>query len=137
MAQQPTKANPPRATATGSRPAVSEDRHNRQSQYNSLSDLVNERIWVAWRQEQRNGKLTKLPKNPATGGNAMVPTNPDTYGTRAAAEKRWQRFARYAKDPVGGIGIVLGELPNGQYWSASILILVATRTERLLIGPKV
>jgi len=85
------------------------------AQSKSLADLANEKIWVAWQQEQRNGKLTKIPKNPATGGNAMVPTNPSTYGTRAAAEKRWQSIQKKNKDAVGGIGIVLGELGDGLY----------------------
>jgi putative DNA primase/helicase len=52
-----------------------------------------------------------VPKNPATSGNARVPTDPSTYGTRAAAEQRWQKIAN--PKAVGGIGIVLGELPNG------------------------
>ncbi len=80
----------------------------------SLADLADERIWVAWRVEQKkDGNSTKLPKNPATGGNAQVPTNPETYGTRAAAEKRWQSIEKNIENAVGGIGIVLGDLPKG------------------------
>lgn len=36
--------------------------------------------WVNWRFELRNGKLTKVPINPATGGRAMS-NNPATWGT--------------------------------------------------------
>jgi hypothetical protein len=34
--------------------------------------------WVCWRGEDRNGKRTKLPVNPHTGGNAVT-TNPQTW----------------------------------------------------------
>ncbi|MGA7487904.1 MAG: DUF3987 domain-containing protein, partial [Xanthobacteraceae bacterium] len=78
----------------------------------TLADLAGERQWVAWREELRDGALTKVPKNPATGGNAQVPTNPKTYGTRAQAERRGQRIRRTAK---GGFGIMLGPLPNGEH----------------------
>jgi putative DNA primase/helicase len=36
--------------------------------------------WVCWTMEERNGKPTKVPKNPNTGGNAMS-DNPDTWGS--------------------------------------------------------
>lgn len=36
--------------------------------------------WVCWKLEERNGKLTKVPKNPNTGGNAQS-NNPATWGT--------------------------------------------------------
>jgi phage/plasmid primase, P4 family, C-terminal domain len=36
--------------------------------------------WVNWRFEVRNGKLTKVPINPVTGGRAMS-NNPATWGT--------------------------------------------------------
>src|SRR5262245_30935943 len=79
----------------------------------TLDGLCDLKRWVAWRQETRDGELTKMPKNPATGGNAEVPTGPSTYGTRAAAEQRWQKLKR--QDVVGGIGIVLGKLDNGDW----------------------
>ena len=72
-----------------------------------LNDLAGEKRWVAWREESREGKPRKMPKNPATGGNAQVPTNPATYGTRAAAERCWQKIKK--EDETGGIGIVLGD----------------------------
>ena len=72
-----------------------------------LNDFAGEKKWVAWRVENRNGKPTKMPKNPATGRNAQVPTNPATYGTRAAAERCWQKIKK--EDENGGIGIVLGD----------------------------
>lgn len=36
--------------------------------------------WVCWAMEERNGKPTKVPKNPKTAGNAM-PDNADTWGS--------------------------------------------------------
>jgi putative DNA primase/helicase len=84
--------------------------------FNSLADLANLPIWVAWREEKKpDGSLTKVPKNPRTGGNASVPTNPRTYGTRAAAERRAEQITKTTK---GGIGVVLGPLPNGQHLAA-------------------
>jgi hypothetical protein len=81
--------------------------------HSSLADFANAKRWVAWRMETRKDEPTKMPKNPATGGNARVPTAPSTYGTRVAAEKRWQKLER--KGVVGGIGIVLGKLNNDRY----------------------
>jgi len=79
----------------------------------SLADLAAERRWVAWCEETHKGELKKIPKNPATGGNAQVPTNPSTYGTRAAAEQRWEKIKK--QTAIGGIGIVLGELTDDRY----------------------
>jgi uncharacterized protein DUF3987 len=87
----------------------------------SLVDLAAARRWVAWQEETRKGKLTKLPKNPATGNNARVPTDPSTYGTRAEAEARWQKIKKADPSGVGGIGIVLGELADGCYLLGSDL----------------
>src|SRR5262249_44162145 len=73
----------------------------------TLSSLANETRWVAWQEETER----KVPKNPA-GGNAQVPTNPKTYGTQAAAIKRAKQIQKTA---IGGTGIVLGKLKNGQH----------------------
>src|SRR3712207_7901886 len=40
--------------------------------------------WAAWRWEKRNGKWTKPPINPATGGYARN-NDPDTWGSFEAA----------------------------------------------------
>jgi hypothetical protein len=85
--------------------------HDSASTRNSFADLADVPIWVAWREETRKGRLTKVPKNPATGNNASVPTNPRTYGTRAAAEQRGRKIQKTA---IGGFGIVLGKLPRRQ-----------------------
>jgi putative DNA primase/helicase len=57
--------------------------------------------WVCWRYEERKGKITKVPVNPETGGNAAS-DNPDTW---APLERAWQR----AKGSLGtrGIGFML------------------------------
>jgi putative DNA primase/helicase len=76
-----------------------------------LHDLADEPYWVAWREEQRNGKTSKVPIDPRTGRRAQVPTNPETWGTRAQAERRWHDLKRDLDDDLrGGIGIVLDEL---------------------------
>jgi hypothetical protein len=82
-------------------------------EYESFADFANLKMWVAWRLEsdKQGGRPRKVPKNPATGNNAQVPTNSATYGTRAAAEQRFAKFE--AKGAEGGIGIVLSVLANG------------------------
>jgi len=78
----------------------------------SLSDLAEDKRWVAWQEEVRNGDPgVKVPKDPATGGNAKIPTDPSTYGTRAAAEHRFKQIE--ASGSKGGVGIVLGKLRDG------------------------
>ena len=57
--------------------------------------------FVAWREERRGGRLTKVPKC-ARGGNASS-TDPDTWAT---AEDAWEAFERDGHD---GIGLVLHE----------------------------
>ena len=79
----------------------------------NLELFADEKRWVAWQEEIRNDETTKVPKNPSSGGNARVPTDPMTYGTRAKAKWRWEKLKKKATK--GGIGIVLGELPNGQH----------------------
>ena len=60
------------------------------------------RQWVCWRYEERDGKATKVPVNPRTGGNASS-TNPETWGGIDDA------LRHYHQNPVrvSGIGYVL------------------------------
>jgi len=55
--------------------------------------------WAAWRWEKRNGKWTKPPINPATGGYARN-NDPDTWGSFEAA--LW----RMHKDRLPGVGFM-------------------------------
>jgi hypothetical protein len=65
--------------------------------------------WVAWRNEERNGRLTKVPRSPHDGEPAKA-DDPGTWGTRAEAETRARRMVmRHG----GGIGIELGDLRDG------------------------
>ena len=57
---------------------MSEFFHSSRPEALNLPEL--ERHWVAWNSELRDGKPTKVPKNPRTGGNAMSKT-PSTWGT--------------------------------------------------------
>jgi hypothetical protein len=75
----------------------------------SLNDFNNFRRWVAW--EEVEGR--KVPKDPANGRYAEVPTNPSTWGTRQEAVHRWQRIERANGAVVGGIGFVLGKIGLG------------------------
>lgn len=60
------------------------------------------RQWVCWRYEERDGKATKVPVNPRTGGNASS-TNSTTWGSIDDA------LGFYEQNParVSGIGYVL------------------------------
>ena len=73
----------------------------------TLDDLADMKIWVAWREEDRNGKPTKIPYDPNHRGAARIPTDPTTWGTRVKAERRWRELDDGSR---GGIGIVLGDL---------------------------
>jgi hypothetical protein len=78
----------------------------------NLDDLASLPRWVAWHEETRGGKPTKIPVDPHSGRHARVPTDPDTWATRLAAEQRWKKMAN---GHAGGIGIVLGDLGNGAH----------------------
>lgn len=68
-----------------------------------LESLAGLPQWVTWRAEGAAGR--KVPYNPA-GGPASS-TDPATWGTRAAAERRARKIG-------GGIGLMLGELVDGR-----------------------
>jgi hypothetical protein len=70
-----------------------------------LDDLTHLPIWVAWREEQRNGDATKVPYNPRTGREAKS-TDSATWATRGEAET-WAIINR------GGVGIVLSPINGG------------------------
>ena len=74
-----------------------------------LDDLADVNTWVAWREEERRGRMTKMPYNPRDGGPelASIPTNPETWGTLEQAQARWSRINNGGK---GGVGLVLGEI---------------------------
>jgi predicted P-loop ATPase len=67
----------------------------------ALNDLVR---WVTWRNEQRNGKVTKVPYSPRTGHRAKA-DDPTTWATRAEAEAAVPHLVNGAG---GGIGLELG-----------------------------
>jgi hypothetical protein len=71
----------------------------------TLSRLAPLGRWVLWRNEQRNGRATKIPKQ--ITGNKASSTAPQTWATRAACE------AARARIGADGVGIVLGDLGNG------------------------
>lgn len=67
---------------------------------NIPQELKNINNWVCWQYETRNDKRTKVPKNPATGGNAAT-DNPDTWASFEQAITACQDFG------LDGIGLVL------------------------------
>jgi hypothetical protein len=71
-----------------------------------LDALAGEPRWVAWRNELRGDKPTKVPR-PPEGKKAKV-DDPSTWGPRNAAEARAAKIVNGQQH--GGIGIQLGNL---------------------------
>ena len=109
----------------------------------ALDALAGERRWVAWRNELRGGKPTKMPYAP-NGGKARA-DDPATWGTRAEAEATAKRIVN---GQGGGIGFQLGDLGDDTHvagidldscianddklapWAAATLNATPTYTER-------
>jgi putative DNA primase/helicase len=72
-----------------------------------LDILAQEARWVAWRNELRGSKPTKVPYAP--NGRKAKADDPATWGTRDEAERC---AARLVNGKGGGIGIQLGDLGN-------------------------
>jgi hypothetical protein len=84
----------------------------------TLDDLAVEPRWVAWREESRTQQdgskhKTKIPYDPNSQQQARIPTDPTTWGTCAEAKARWNKLRQEAPDAGGGVGIVLGDLDDG------------------------
>lgn len=67
---------------------------------NVPEEMKKENRWVNWKLEKRNGKETKIPINPSTGGFASV-SNPSTW---TSFKKALEKANKYS-----GIGFVLGD----------------------------
>jgi hypothetical protein len=82
----------------------------------AFAPLAEEPRWVAWRNEDRGGKATKVPHDP-NGGRAKA-DDPTTWGTRAEAEAK---AAEIVKEQGGGVGIELGDLGGDLYLAGADL----------------
>ena len=72
----------------------------------TISNLAPLPRWVAWRAEDRKGRVTKVPYS-ATGSGRAKADDPSTWGTRAQAEATASTLSR----PLGGgVGLELGSL---------------------------
>jgi len=107
-----------------------------------LDGLASEPRWVAWRNEPRGGKPTKVPY--AVNGKRAKADDPATWGTRDEAE---ESAAQLVNGQGGGVGIHLGDLGNDRYlagidldscldedgtvasWAAAILLAVPSYAE--------
>jgi hypothetical protein len=63
-------------------------------------NLKEKKIWVNWKYEERDGKKTKVPYNPRTGGKAQS-NNPDTWTDF--------NFAKSKADDYSGIGFMFAD----------------------------
>jgi hypothetical protein len=91
---------------------ISRTRSNRAR---TLDDFATQARWVAWREEERRRQdgtvtKTKIPYDPNRDQQARIPTEPATWGTREQAEQRWLQLNHNGR---GGVGLVLGALPDG------------------------
>jgi len=91
--------------------------------------LQNERQWVAWRSQRRNGKLTKPPFCPATRSLASV-NDPGTWGTFEEARCAYANgcysglaFILTAGDPFTGIDLDHAVEASGQMTSWARVIV--------------
>ena len=109
----------------------------------ALDALAGEPRWVAWRNELRARKLTKVPYAP--DGRKAKADDPSTWGIRTAAESRAKKIVN---GQGGGIGIQLGDLGADMHlcgidldsciledgalapWAAEIVSAVPTYSER-------
>jgi hypothetical protein len=79
---------------------------NRVQLHNIPKELRSYKQWVAWKAvPNNNGKITKIPVNPNTGGNAS-PTNPTTWGT---FEEASERYVWNKDNGIDGIGFVFAK----------------------------
>jgi predicted P-loop ATPase len=76
----------------------------------TLADLAALPRFVVWRNEERNGDLTKVPYTPGTNRKAKA-DDARTWRTRAEAEAS---VGRLVGDLGGGVGIELGLLDDGR-----------------------
>jgi hypothetical protein len=70
----------------------------------TLDDMAGAAVWVAWRNEERGGKITKIPYDPANGRKARC-DDPASWASRRMAERRAKRIVDGAG---GGVGVILG-----------------------------
>jgi hypothetical protein len=93
----------------------------------AIDQLAEHDQWVCWRYVRREGKLTKVPVNPLTGGNARV-DKPGTWGSfEKASEYAEDKPDRRADDgtsvdgSVAGLGFVFGSIDKWARWIAAKL----------------
>lgn len=77
-----------------------------------MSDLAALPIWVAWKEEWKDSRWTKPPRNAGTGGNAQN-NNSKTWRTRKVAERRAGSFDTKR---MRGVGVMLSDLKDFPGW---------------------
>lgn len=92
--------------------------------------------WVGWQTEERNGKATKIPKNPHTGGNALSNT-PSTWADvntawRAVKQHGWSGLGFVFTIQSGIVGVDLDNCFDGDAlkpWADDIYRMLDSFTE--------
>jgi predicted P-loop ATPase len=98
-----------------------------------MQELKNKEIWVNWKYEERDGKKTKVPYNPRTGGKAQS-NNPDTWTNFAFAQSKAADYSGIGfmfADGICGIDIdnKTGR-PELDRQAEAVISLMDTYTER-------
>ena len=99
----------------------------------SIEHLKKQSIWVNWKYEERDGKKTKIPYNPHTGGKAQS-NNPDTWTDFYFAKSKCDNYDGIGfmfTDGICGIDIDnKTNNPNLDKQAKTIINLMNTYTER-------
>ena len=69
---------------------------------NLPSELQEKGLFCVWRREEVNGRMTKVPYNPKTGGKAQS-NNPDTFASLAVAEAVQGKYDGLGVGVFGGL----------------------------------
>ena len=69
----------------------------------TIASLASHELWVAWKQETRDGRATKVPYDPRTGRRAAT-DDARTWATRDEAEN-WA-----AMNGAAGVGVVFSQI---------------------------
>lgn len=81
------------------------------------ADLRETGLFCCWRYEERNGRRTKVPYNPRTGGKAQT-DNPATFAPLAEAQAAQGRYDGLGVGIFGGLAAIdIDHCINGYEWS--------------------
>lgn len=137
MTPPPERAAAPRGRGDGAQAKPIEDTPivPQTTPWDNVPEELKTRVaWVCWRLETRDGKPTKVPKNPATGRNAKsnAPRTWSTFADAVAAAERFDGLGIMFSDGLCGVDLdhcrdpQTGEL---KAWAAEVVAELDSYTE--------